>query len=250
VDRFVANSRFVARRIQKYYRRSSTVVHPPVDTDFFTIGGDRREYYLIVAALVPYKGIDLAIEAFNELGLPLKIVGEGHLRRALASKAGPNIEFTGRLSDDELRECYRNCKAVIQAGAEDFGIVPLEAQAAGRPVIALGRAGALDTVLPLNPRQSFITAPHAEGAPAPTGVFFYDFKAEELCSAVRYFEKNEHEFVPEKLRDNALRFRREDYKRRMQELIDESLAGRDQFGRERAERARAERDRRLGIGRR
>lgn len=248
VDRFVANSRFVARRIEKYYRRDSTVIHPPVDTDFFTLGGDKREYYLIVAALVPYKGIDLAIETFNKLGLPLKIVGDGHLRRRLTASAGPNITFTGRLSDHDLRTCYQNCRAVIQAGAEDFGIVPLEAQATGRPVIALGRAGALDTVHPLNRHQSFITdSPGGDRAPYPTGVFFYDFTPEKLAAAIRYFEENEHVFVPERLRENALRFHRETFKRRMRELIEETLATRDEFGRERDERIRAEQDRRLSY---
>jgi len=248
VDRFVANSRFVARRIEKYYRRGSTVVHPPVDTDFFTIGGDSRDYYLIVAALVPYKGIDLAIETFNALDRPLKIVGDGHLRRRLAANAGPNITFMGRLSDDDLRECYRNCRAVIQAGAEDFGIVPLEAQATGRPVIALGRAGALDTVHPLNRHPSFITdSVGGDGTPDPTGVFFYDFTSDELAAAIRYFEENEHVFEPEKLRQNALGFHRENYKRRMRELIEETLESRDEFGREREERIRTERERRLSY---
>ena len=246
VDRFVANSRFVARRIQKYYRRTASVVHPPVDTEFFTLGGESRDYYLIVAALVPYKGIDLAIEAFNELRLPLRIVGEGHLRRKLAAKAGPTVEFTGRLSDEELRDCYRGCRAVIQAGAEDFGIVPLEAQACGRPVIALGRAGALDTVHPLNRRHSFISSSlGGDRTQPPTGVFFYEFKAEALAAAVRYFEENEDEFEPEALRRNALRFDRSIFKERMRALIRETLSARDELGQDREDRVRAERERRL-----
>lgn len=227
VDRFVANSRFVARRIRKYYGRDSTLVHPPVDTRFFEPLGDRREFYLMVAAMVPYKGVDLAVEAFNELGRPLKIVGDGYLRKRLTAKAGPNVEFTGRISDEELRRCYQNCRAVIQPGAEDFGIVPLEAQSSGRPVIALGRAGALDTVHPLNRRESFLAAPSAgDRVPAPTGVFFYEYNAQALRAAVRYFEENERVFRPELLRANALRFDREIFKQKMQSLVARSLAER------------------------
>jgi glycosyltransferase involved in cell wall biosynthesis len=232
VDHFVANSRFVARRIEKYYRRSATVVHPPVDTSFFTLSDAPGDYYLMVAAMVPYKGIDLAIEAFNALGRPLKIVGDGHLRRKLLAKAGPTVTFTGRLDDEALRETYAGCRAVIQPGAEDFGIVPLEAQATGRPVIALGRAGALDTVQPLNRRPSLLSATGARGqVPPPTGVFFYDYSAEALAAAVRYFEENEDVFEPEALREHALQFDREIYKRRMREVIDHSVEAARESGR-------------------
>jgi glycosyltransferase involved in cell wall biosynthesis len=245
VDRFVANSRFVARRIKKYYGRDSTLVHPPVDTRFFEPRGDRREFYLMVAAMVPYKGVDLAVEAFNELGRPLKIVGDGYLRKRLTALAGPNVEFTGRISDEELRRCYQSCRAVIQPGAEDFGIVPLEAQSAGRPVIALGRAGALDTVQPLNRRESFLAAPSAgERQPAPTGVFFYEYTAQALQSAVRYFEKNEQVFRPELLRENALRFDRDLFKQKMRSLVAESLAERVETGTRQSQRTRAKSRRR------
>ncbi len=256
VDRFVANSRFVARRVEKYYGRSSTVIHPPVDTDFFTpgapggAGGEPGDYYLMVAAMVPYKGIDLAIEAFNKTGKPLRIVGDGHLRRKFAASAGPTVEFTGRVTDEELREQYRGCRAVIQAGAEDFGIVPLEAQATGRPVIALGRAGALDTVRPLNRHESFLSGigDHPSSRhPAPTGVFFYEFTAESLATAVGYFEENEASFDPEALREHALAFDRKDYKNRMQALIRETLNSRDELGRARKRRIRAEQERRMSY---
>jgi glycosyltransferase involved in cell wall biosynthesis len=230
VDRFVANSSFVARRVRKYYRRRATVVHPPVDTAFFHSDGDRRDYFLMVAAMVPYKGVDLAVRAFNALRLPLRIVGEGHLRRKFEALAGPTIEFTGRISDEALRECYAGCRAVLLPGAEDFGIVPLEANSAGRPVIALGRAGALDTVVPINSRASLMSRAGfrpSELSPEPTGVFFYDYSVEGLEADVRFFQENEHTFEPEALRRHARRFDRSIYKQRMQALISEALEGRE-----------------------
>jgi glycosyltransferase involved in cell wall biosynthesis len=227
VDRFVANSRFVARRIRKYYRRASTVVHPPVDTEFFQLSDEPREFYLMVAALVPYKGVDLAVEAFNRMRLPLRIVGDGHLRPKLETKAGPTVTITGRHSDEEQRQTYGRCRAVVQPGPEDFGIVPLEAHASGRPVIALGRAGALDTVVPLNRRHSFIAPAVRRQDPPPTGVFFYDYNVSALQAAVRYFEANEDRFDPVALREHAVLFDREIFKRRMRALIEETLdAGR------------------------
>jgi len=228
VDRYVANSSFVARRIRKYYRRRSTVIHPPVDTDFFDIDGPHGDYYLMVAAMVPYKGVDLAIEAFNAMQKPLMIVGDGHMRRKLMARAGRTIEFTGRISDEELRKCYAGCRAVVLPGAEDFGIVPLEAQACGRPVIALGRAGVLDTVHPLNRRPSFLSGGPRPGGTAPTGVFFYAYRSEALQSAVQYFEENEHVFEPEKLREHARRFNREIFKDKMRQLVDATIAAREE----------------------
>ena len=221
VDRFVANSRFVARRIEKYYRRSSTVVHPPVDTDAFHIGSGAGESYLMVTAMVPYKRVDVTIDAFNAMRRPLTIVGDGPLRRKLRARAGPTIEFAGWLDDERLADHYAGCRAVILPATEDFGIVPLEANASGRPVIALGRGGALDTVVPLNgPRQS---VPGGETSSHPTGLFFEECHPDSLQSAVRLFEENERLFDPERLRDHARRFDRSVFKRRMQAVVEESL---------------------------
>lgn len=148
VDRFAAISRHVADRIRKFYNRDSDIVYPPVDTGKFT-PADRgsHNFDLIVSALVPYKRIDIAVEAYNNMKLPLKIVGAGTENAVLRRKAGPTIEFLGWQPDSTILDLYRNCRMLIFPGEEDFGIVPLEAQACGRPVIAYRKGGALETVL-------------------------------------------------------------------------------------------------------
>lgn len=211
VDRYVANSNFVAQRIMKYYRRSATVIPPPVDCNLFNIERERGQSYLMVSAMVPYKRIDLVIEVFNRLGRPLTIVGDGPLRRRLTGAAGPTVQFTGWLADAELREHYARARAVILPAVEDFGIVPLEANAAGRPVIALGRGGSLDTVVPLDGDTD---------GDGPTGVFFDSPDADSLTSAIRRFEDHEERFDPEVLRRHARRFDRPRFRERMQRLID------------------------------
>jgi glycosyltransferase involved in cell wall biosynthesis len=149
VDRYVAISRYVASRIRRYYNRRAVVVYPPVDTAFFHPDGRTPEdYFLIVSALVPYKRIDMAIEAARQAGVPLTIVGEGPERARLAASAGSGVTWLGTRTDQEIRDLYRGAAAVVLPGEEDFGIVPVEAQACGRPVVALGRGGALETVLP------------------------------------------------------------------------------------------------------
>ena len=148
VDRFVTNSRHVAARIRRYYNREASVVYPPVDTAFFRPNGSQPEQYaLIVSALVPYKHIELALDACRRVGLPLKIVGDGPDRQALERRPNGDVQFLGRVSDEDLRELYCRAAVVLLPGEEDFGIVPLEAQACGRPVVALGRGGALETVV-------------------------------------------------------------------------------------------------------
>jgi glycosyltransferase involved in cell wall biosynthesis len=152
VDRYVAISQHVATRIRRYYNRDAVVIYPPVDTAFYTpdAAGTTENFLLIVSALVPYKRIDIAIEASHLAGIPLRIVGDGPEReslKALAARRGADIEFLGRLPDHELRDLYRRASAVLLPGEEDFGIVPVEAQACGRPVVALGRGGALETVI-------------------------------------------------------------------------------------------------------
>jgi len=214
VDRYLANSRFVARRIEKYYRRDASVVPPPVNTEFFSIERRDADYYLIVSALVPYKGVELAIRTFNALGRPLKIVGDGPLRKSLESLAGPNIELTGWVSDAALRDYYAGCRALLLPALEDFGIVPLEANAAGRPVITLGRGGPLDSVVPLG---------NVDELP-PTGVFFDELDPDSLSEAVLRFERHEAEFEPEALRRHARRFDREAFRRRMESILEECIA--------------------------
>jgi glycosyltransferase involved in cell wall biosynthesis len=149
VDRYVAISHHVAGRIARYYNREASVVYPPVDTSFFCPDGSTPEgYALVVSALVPYKRIDVALAACAAAGVRLKIVGDGPERPALERGATRDVEFLGRLPDEEVRDLYRRAAVVLLPGEEDFGIVPLEAQACGRPVVALGRGGALETVVP------------------------------------------------------------------------------------------------------
>src|SRR4029077_3110479 len=152
--RYVAISHYVADRIRRYYNREATVVYPPVDTEFFSpatslvsepAGGDR--YALIVSALVPYKRVDLAIEACRLAGVPLRVVGDGPERPRLAHASPPDVTFLGRRSDEDVRELYRGAAVTLLPGEEDFGIVPVEAQACGSPVLAPRRGGALETVV-------------------------------------------------------------------------------------------------------
>ena len=168
VDHFLAISRAVAARIEKYYRRAAEVVYPPVDTERFATSRPPGDYYLVVSRLIPYKRVDLAVEAFTRLGLPLKIVGDGRDLPALRARAGRNVEFLGRVPDAEVVELLHGCRAFLFPGEEDFGIAPVEAQAAGRPVIAYGAGGALDTVL--------------DGS---TGVHFLEQTPDSLMAAVR-----------------------------------------------------------------
>ena len=224
VDRFVANSQFVAHRIAKYYRRRATVVYPPVDTELFTPGKERGDYYLMVSALVPYKGLELAIRAFNALQRPLKIIGSGPLAAQLQALAGPSIELLGWRSNEELCRYYAACRAVIFPTQEDFGIVPLEANAAGRPVIALGLGGALETVIPANDTPSSGTPhPSPDRVEPPTGVLFTLRTPEALQEAVRFFEAHETLFCPEVLRRHAQQFDRRHFKQRIQQLLAETL---------------------------
>lgn len=171
VDRFIAISRHVRERIRKFYGRDAAVVYPPVNTDYFSPGkpdGEDGKYDLVISALVPYKKIDLAVRAYNRLGFPLLVAGDGSGAAALKALAGGAIHFLGRVSDARLRELYRGCRQLVFPGEEDFGIVPLEAQAVGRPVVAYGRGGALETVVD-----------------GETGVFFPVQTEEALLEAVR-----------------------------------------------------------------
>ncbi len=149
-DRYVAISHYVAGRIRRYYNRDATVVYPPVDTSFFTpatTSTDGERYALVVSALVPYKRIDIAIDAARLAGIPIKVVGDGPDRARLERAAGANATFLGRRSDDDIRELYRHAAVTLLPGEEDFGIVPVEAQACGTPVVALSRGGATETVI-------------------------------------------------------------------------------------------------------
>ncbi|MEL7171879.1 MAG: glycosyltransferase [Pseudomonadota bacterium] len=173
VDHFVANSQFIARRIARVYGREAAVVHPPVDlARFRAVSAPARDGgYLVVSQLVPYKRVDLAVEAFRRLGLPLTVAGDGPMAERLAAEAPDHVRFLGRVDDATLRALYARARALIFPGEEDFGIVPVEAMAAGCPVIAYGRGGACDTVLD-----------------GQTGLLFRDQTPEALMAAVQRFE--------------------------------------------------------------
>lgn len=195
VDYFVANSRNVAARIQKFYCRRATVIFPPVEVSRFEIGNNIQDYYLAAGQLVPYKRIDLAIEAFNELQRPLWIAGEGPEYRRLKQMARENVRFLGRTSDEELTKLLSQCRALIFPGEEDFGIVVVEANACGRPVIALARGGVMEIV-----------------DPELNGLLFTDESVSSLVKAVKKFETIEQRFVPARIREMTLSFGEERFR--------------------------------------
>jgi len=198
VDHFVANSSYIAARIRKCYRRESTVIHPPADVAQGFISPSIGDYYLVVSRFVPYKRVDLAIEACNRLRRPLRVVGTGPEYAALKKLAGPTIEFLGQLDEASLRQSYAHCRALVFPGQEDFGLVPVEAQSHGRPVIAYGRGGALETVTDHSSDDG--------DCARSTGLFFQDPTPESLCDAICRFERAEGQFRPEFIRTSVERF--------------------------------------------
>lgn len=198
---FIADCENVRSRITGTYGRDAQIVYPPVETSHFSLqeSHEMRDYFLVVSALVPYKRVDLAVEAFNRLGLPLWIVGEGPEGTRLRRLARANVRFLGSVDAEVLKNYYAGCRALIFPGEEDFGIVPLEAQSCGRPVIAYGKGGALETVS------------------SESGLFFNEQTPEALMEAVRQFEHLR--FHPARIREGALRFDREIFKKRMRELV-------------------------------
>ncbi len=215
VDYFLANSHFIASRIRKIYGRESIVVHPPVDTFAGHTRAPAEDYYLIAGRLVDYKRVDLAIAACNQLGRKLRIIGEGPQTPSLRKIAGPTVQFLGRLSDDELHAQMAACRALLFPGEEDFGIVPVEAQSFGRPVIAYGSGGALETV-----RGDL---PGAAPVLNPTGIFFHRQDPASMADAILEFERREQEFSPEAIRNHAQQFDVSRFKSRMQDVIVKAL---------------------------
>jgi glycosyltransferase involved in cell wall biosynthesis len=207
VDYFLANSSAVQARISKYYRRDSTVIHPPVDTDSFTIAtGNLGDYYLVCGQLVGYKRVDLAVEAFNRNGKPLVVIGDGELRNKLQAKTAANIRFLGPQPFEVLRDHYQHCRALIFPGEEDFGIVPVEAMACGRPVIAYGRGGVLDTV--------------RDGT---TGILFHEQTVDALLGAIADYESRPDDFDAETIRTHTRQFSKEVFRQQIEKLIHEKF---------------------------
>lgn len=201
-DLYIANSKNTQKRISKYYRLDSEVIYPPVDIDRFFVSNYSDDYFLIVSTITPFKKIDLAVEAFNKLGEKLVIVGDGVQRDSLEKKAGKNITFTGFLPDVQVNEYLSKCRAFIFPGEEDFGIAPVEAMACGKPIIAYGKGGLLESVI--------------EGE---TGVFFDEPTAESLVSAVQSFIKKEDSFDSQIIRKRAEEFGRKAFTRGMRRVV-------------------------------
>lgn len=207
VDRFVANSSYIRQRILKFYRRDADVIYPPVDIAEFQISDTVGDHYLLAGEMVSYKRADLAVDAFNLSGRKLVVVGDGEMREALERKSGPNITFLRRVSFSELKRQFATCRALVFPGEEDFGIIPVEVMACGRPVIAYGRGGALDTV--------------TEGV---SGVLFHEQSVSALNDALDRFEEDTSLVAsPQDIRALAQRFDVSMFKERITDLISVAL---------------------------
>ena len=191
VDHYVANSRYIARRIKKTYGKPSDVIYPPVDVDKFTLREAKEEFYLTASRMVPYKKIDLIVEAFSQTDKKLLVIGDGPDMVKIKSKAGKNVELLGFADDETMANLMGRAKAFVFAAEEDFGITPVEAQACGTPVICFGRGGARETV-----------------RDGESGLYFMEQNAKELLVAVAKFEQNYDKFEPVKIRENSLKFSR------------------------------------------
>lgn len=191
VDHYVANSRYIARRIKKTYGKPSDVIYPPVDVDKFRLHEAKEEFYLTASRMVPYKKIDLIVEAFSQTDKKLLVIGDGPDMAKIKSKAGKNVELLGFADDETMADLMGRAKAFVFAAEEDFGITPVEAQACGTPVICFGRGGARETVR------------YGE-----SGLYFMEQNAKELLAAVAKFEQNYDKFEPTKIRENSLKFSR------------------------------------------
>jgi glycosyltransferase involved in cell wall biosynthesis len=210
VDAFIANSKNVAERIRKFYRRESILLYPPVNTSKGYIDRQTEEYYLSVGRIVETKRNDLLIAACNKLQRRLIVVGSGREEKRLKSMAGPTIEFAGRVSEERLGKLYARCRALLFAANEDFGIVPVEAQSYGRPVIALGRGGSLETVVGMSSRV----------ADSPTGLYFPEQTVESVVKAIQQFESVEERFQPRDIQKHAAKFDTRNFVAGMTKLVE------------------------------
>ncbi len=204
VDHFIAISTEVQHRIKKYYNRDSVIIFPPVRCSLFSMSDTDGDYFLVVSRLVYYKRFDLAVKACSKLGKKLIVIGDGPERKNLEAMAGPTVQFLGRQPDEVVQKHMAECKALLFPGEEDFGIVPVEAEACGRPVIAYGKGGALDTVIP-----------------EKTGVLFYEQTEDSLAEAIQKFETMT--FNKEEIRNHALKFDEPEFRRQIETYIHETI---------------------------
>jgi glycosyltransferase involved in cell wall biosynthesis len=219
-DYYIANSRFIAERIKRAYGRDSSVIYPPVDVENFPLRTTKKEdFYLAASRLVPYKKMDLITKAFSAMPeKKLVVIGDGPDLEKVKLHAGQNVHFLGYQPHDTLTDYMQRAKAFVFAAEEDFGIVPVEAQACGTPVIAFGRGGALETVIPLG-----IDSGRQGRENKPTGVFFYEQTTNALRGAVRLFERHQEVFSGQEIRNNAMRFSIDRFKREFKEFIDAKI---------------------------
>lgn len=205
VDFFIANSNYIAKRIKKIYNREATVIYPPVDTEMFKLHKEKEAYYIAASRLVPYKKIDVIVEAFNKMpNKKLIVIGDGPDKKKLIKLGAENIEFVGKVSQPKLIELLQKAKALLFAADEDFGILPVEAQSCGTPVIAYKKGGLLETVIENK-----------------TGVFFKEQKAESIVSAVDQFDKMM--FDSNEIRENALRFSKERFEAAFKSFVEDKV---------------------------
>jgi len=207
VDHFIANSQFIARRIKKVYGRDADVIYPPVDVERFLLNENKEDYYFTASRMVPYKRIDLIVEAFSHTpDKKLVVIGDGSEMAKIKSKASKNVEILGYQSNNVMQEYMRNAKAFVFAAEEDFGITPVEAQACGTPVIAFGKGGSLETVRPF-------------GENKPTGFFFDKQDVQSVVSAINDFDTMQDKINPQDCRDNALRFSAERFRTEINDYV-------------------------------
>jgi len=207
VDHFIANSHFIARRIKKVYGREADVIYPPVDVERFTLHEKKDDFYFTASRMVPYKRIDLIVEAFSRMPeKKLVVIGDGSEMDKVKSKATPNVEILGYQPNEVMEDYMRRAKAFVFAAEEDFGITPVEAQACGTPVIAFGKGGALETIRPY-------------GEEYPTGLFFNKQSADAIVEAVEHFDIIGHDILPIDCRTNATRFSAKRFRNEMDTYI-------------------------------
>ncbi|HGC2907408.1 TPA: glycosyltransferase family 4 protein [Escherichia coli] len=207
VDHFIANSKFIARRIKKVYGRNADVIYPPVDVERFTLNENKEQYYFTASRFVPYKRIDLIVEAFSHMkNKKLVVIGDGPEMNKIKAKATSNIEILGYQSNSVMVDYMRNARAFVFAAEEDFGITPVEAQSCGTPVIAYGKGGALETIRPI-------------GVEKATGVFFYNQDVKSIIDSVNFFEQHSDEIILSDCRLNALKFSEQRFKEEIKEYV-------------------------------